>query len=127
MNPNRELHELFGHCWHEQGEFGRERPRGYKYICSCGLCCSSLSILEEHIHASNPDYAADPRMVIREMEKRKDGKLFFAKLIYAGDNVEAIDDDGLIDRDLILDTTGKLRGLAIGWMKEQKKGEGDAT
>lgn len=66
----------------------------------------------------NPDLTSDDGKVklLRKMEKQKDGKLFFAKLIYRGNNVQAIDDDGYIPRKLITDQTGKLLNLAYKWL-----------
>ena len=106
MDINKELCEKLGICCPDISDYDDEG------ICGlCGECYEAHNI---------PDYVADPRLVLREMEKREDGKLFFAKLIYAGNNVEAIDDDGLIDRDLILDTTGRLAQIALDWIKEGK-------
>ena len=65
------------------------------------------------------DYT-DPREVLRVMSKREDFSRWVAQI-----NALSIDEDGdLIDNaipvDLILDTTGKLRDLAIKWMEGRK-------
>lgn len=57
-----------------------------RYACSI---CGSLDY--------NPTFS-DIRSICEVMDKRPDGKLFYAKLMYMGNNVEAIDDDGYIDR-----------------------------
>ncbi len=67
--------------------------------------------------SKNPDYAADPRLVPREMERI--GKLgeFLSYLC----RINSMPDcNGSIPAYYILDTTGKLRDAAIGWMKEHK-------
>jgi hypothetical protein len=56
------------------------------------------------------------------MEAHPKGKLFFAKLMYRGQNVEAIDDDGYISRHYITDTTGLLAQAAVEWLTAQKEG-----
>jgi len=64
---------------------------------------------------------SDPGKVqlLREMEKHVDGKLFFARLRYIGDYIEAADDDGVIERDYITDETGKLLTAAYDFLKEK--------
>jgi len=67
-----------------------------------------------------PDYAADPRLVLREMMKRKDWPRFLDSI----DGMHNCYDYGqeIVWRDWIevkylLDTTGKLRDKAIEWLK----------
>ena len=55
--------------------------------------------------------------LLKRMENHPNGKLFFAQLIYAGDNVEAIDDDGLIARSYITDDTGALARAALEFLE----------
>ena len=55
--------------------------------------------------------------LLRRMENHPNGKLFFAQLIYAGVNVEAIDDDGLIQRSYILDDNGALARVALEFLE----------
>lgn len=62
-----------------------------------------------------PDF--DAKSILEVMDKRPDGKLFYAHLMYSGDNVEAIDDDGYIDRDYIKNPD-KLLEVAVEWCEE---------
>ena len=66
-----------------------------------------------------PDFA-DPSgriELLRRMENHPNGKLFFAQLTYAGENVEAIDDDGLIARSYITDDTGALARVVLEFLE----------
>jgi len=76
--------------------------------------------LQWHCKHSNPDFAADPARLLREMERHPDGPLFFAKLIYRGNNVEAIDDDGLIPRKYII-KPGLLLKEVAKWFRGKEK------
>ena len=100
MDKNRELHELLGLEWKEEWQL--KDANGEVVLIP---------------REDNPDYTDDPRLVLREMKKREDFHRFVAKI-----NAFSLDeDDALIDNaipvDLILDTTGKLRDLAIEWLK----------
>ena len=83
--------------------------------------------LKQHLREVNPDYATDPRLVLREMDRIGKLEHFLAKL-----NAFSLDeDDDLINNavpvDYILDpngeleTTGKLVKEAIKFMKEKEK------
>jgi hypothetical protein len=97
MDKNRELAELLGIPWHRSvGDY-------------CEIC-GHYSCMED-----NPDFAADPRLVLRKMDKHPEGRLFYAQLIYGGGG-----DDGLIPRGYILDTTGLLRDKAVDFLKVRK-------
>ena len=100
---NRKLHEALGRCWHE--------PAANKpwYCMKC----------KDYFHHTNPDYCADPRLVIEAMMERKDWPLF---LDYVGGDYYPPADPlagniSLIDCNLILDKTGKLRDAAIEWLE----------
>ena len=116
MDKNRELHELLGLCWHEI----KEVTPTMRYKCSCGYICYVDDSMNYHCRVNNPDYAADPRLVLREMEKRDDFNRFVAKI----NGFSLDEDDELIDNaipiDLILDTTGKVGDLAIKWLEGKK-------
>ncbi|MFH1448101.1 MAG: hypothetical protein ABIG39_04520 [Candidatus Micrarchaeota archaeon] len=117
MGKNKELHELLGLCWHEEVPSSKI----FNYRCLCGYEVETqIRLLGKHIRENNPDYASDPRLVLREMMKREDFRLFMARLMYYGDTAGAIDWDEDITIDLILDTTGKLRDMAIEWLKNNK-------
>ena len=107
MNKNRELHELLRHCWHEP--YGEKLFRSSTFF-TC-YKCGMIDVRQDW----NSDYAADSRLVLKEMMKRKDW-LRFKKYI----NKDSYDHLICISIDLILDTTGKLRDLAIDWLKETK-------
>ena len=96
MDKNRELHELLGLEWKIKWIF-----TGAAY--------------EERSSKDNPDYAADPRLVLREMMKREDW-LDFRLLM----NRYSYDHLTCIEIELILDPTGKLRDMAIEWLKGEK-------
>ena len=111
MNVNRRLHEAFGHCWHEsfvvvQPYIEYEQDR----IVKCVHCEKQGSQSD----LSNPDYAADPRLVLREMMKREDYKRFLGSI-----RVDLnYDDVPYIEIFYIMDTTGELRDRAIEWLEK---------
>lgn len=113
MNLNKELHEALGYCWHEL-YYHHETPsiQGF-YTCSCGKTFSHASEAFEHTSKSNPDYVADPRLVIREMMKREDWENFLNQGIQ---KQKWLRDDDWIE--LFMDTTGKLAQLALDWIKK---------
>ena len=118
MDPNREFAERVGLRWHELIQS--------TFYCTCGTKYFGEKEINNHISKNNPDYVADPRLVLREMAKREDFPLFMARLMYMGDSVEGIDWDHNIDIDYILDAnfeleiTGKLVKEAIEFLKEER-------
>jgi hypothetical protein len=72
--------------------------------------------LHELLGLSGPvsDYCGDPRLVIKAMMERKDWEGFQWRICQE-ENIHCV------DIDLIMDTTGKLALLAIGWLKEKRK------
>ena len=109
MDKNRELHELLGLEWKQT-------------IKECSICNSIISYKTTD---PNPDYAADPRLVLREMMRCKDWSRFHMRI--GSRERTVIDPDGIawvinseIRIDLVLNTTGKLRDLAIEWLKNNK-------
>jgi hypothetical protein len=101
---NKKLCQHLGICWHEYPLTGR---------CACIKCGYSGSDV-------NPDFTRDPLALLRLMEKREDGNLFFANLMYGVDNVEEIDDDGLIDREYLVNQTGKFANAVLEWFKGRR-------
>jgi len=80
---------------HPRIDWEEESEKKTFYLCNC-----------QHEKGDElPDYAADPRLVLREMMKRKEW-IEFRWFI----------DDCWVDL-IVLDTTGKLRDLAIEWLK----------
>ena len=112
-NRNRELHELLGHCWHE---WELSAPA---YECKkCG------QIVTKYESTLNPDYTADPRLVLWDMQKQDDWDGFCAKFLV---DYEGWDTHYLL-MDLFLDTTGKLADLASGLEREairKERGRGN--
>jgi len=68
---------------------------------------------------SSPDFCADPRLVLEVMDKNLGGRLFYAKLMYHGDNVEARDDDGYISRYYMTDKSGLLALKAAEYLETE--------
>ena len=85
--------------------------------CSCGL---TGHIVIDSCTKANPDFYTDAGAVrlLRELEKWEHGKLFFAQAFYEGNNVEANDDDGCIERETI--TTPGLLADKVIERKEEK-------
>jgi hypothetical protein len=74
---------------------------------------------EEEYESGNlhyPDFT-DVREVLKVISKKKWYNLFMAKLIYWGDNVEAIDWDGNIDVDYVINP-GMLRDKVINFLEK---------
>lgn len=97
---NRRLAELFGICWIDVNNLDDE-----------GICLKCGKAYESH---SNPDFAADPRLVLREMMKREDW-MYFHESIGCLDPEHRYLDAVLID--YILDQTGLLRDRAVEWLE----------
>jgi hypothetical protein len=105
MNPNQEFHELNGKEW-------LQVPSEQ---------CGDLDCLE--CYPRNPDYAADPRLVLREMVGNGYWRQTYGDgFVFKVGNFQKSDwsDNGNIPIDLILDTTGLLRDAAIKFLKERK-------
>jgi len=106
MNKNQELHELLGLEWIEDWVLTNSEG-------------TTVRIPRE----DNPDYATDPRLVLREMEKQGMLKEFLVDIwderIIAHDTNLATALGVMVNIIyLILDTTGKLRNLAIDWLNK---------
>ena len=103
---NEMLCELLGIKWHEA--ISRDNRHGW--LCKCG---------QYDCYRINPEFFSPAGRIhlLRRMENHPNGKLFFAQLVYAGDNVEAIDDDGLIPRSYITDDNGALARVALEFLE----------
>jgi len=123
MDKNRELQELLGLHWHEyMWKDDDTIPGGGLFECGCGH--------KTHFQWSfkiNPDYASDPRLVLREIEKK--GNLGrFILWIWCDSGMVVYNEKWtelgilgilvLVIKLIAIDTTGKLRDLAIRWLKE---------
>lgn len=102
---NREFAELTGLCWHEW-----DIPTLQGQMFTCKLCGEWS---EKPFH---PDYAADPRLVLREMIlKCKDWDGFV-------DRIGArIGGQAYFHHAFILDTNGLCRDQAIVWLKRDER------
>jgi len=96
MDKNREFHELVGLCWHEPES---EQSNRFGYCRNCGKHMPECE--------SNPDYAADPRLILKEMVKRPDWDEFQKQVI-----------DPFA---YMLDDTGLLRDAAIKFIRKEDK------
>jgi len=123
MDKNRELHGLLGHTKHN---YTISTGEGLSK-CSCGL--SGYSV-REVCAKSIPDYASDPRLVLREIEKK--GNLGrFILWIWCDSGMVVYNEKWtelgilgilvLVIKLIAIDTTGKLRDLAIEWLKQGKE------
>ena len=101
MDKNCELHELLGLCW---GKPDREA------IWKCKKCGAGMSLI------TYPDYAADPRLVLREMMlKCKDWDGFVDRIGVR------IGGQAYFHHAFILDTNGLCRDQAIVWLKRDER------
>jgi len=115
MDQNRRLAELLKICWHEL-EFDPLGDKEFPYCKHCGRqdipwhweCPNGKCF---RIADSSPDFT-DPRLVLREMRKRKDW-LRFIDYTDGGTRMGAI----RIDVHLVMDDTGKLRSMAIAFLE----------
>ena len=99
---NKRLCEKLGIEWHEDTS---ETSSFFKFFkCSCGKHnFRSVEEIKIHIQKSNPDFTVNAKTLIEAIKGKEYEGLFFAQLMYGNNaNVEGIDDDGLIDRDYIL-------------------------
>jgi hypothetical protein len=114
---NRKLHEALGHCYHEWKRVTVDPKSSYQ----CQKCW--VEIKEPY----NPDYVSDPRLVLREMQKREGFSCFLSFLMFGSEN-DCLEDELIYAEatlqivDLILDDTGKLAQLALDWLEREKKG-----
>lgn len=102
---NKRLAELVGIPWNEPWEELDE-------------CTGKVEICGKY---DNPDFCADPRLVLREMMKREDWRLF--SMVKGFWNVHRHPvatptyTDAYLNVDDILDTTGKLALAAIAYLE----------
>ena len=112
MDLNREFAELVGVQWHEQVSTKEDG-----YGCSCGFLTYFGGMYGEHIRDnSNPDYAADPRLVLREIDRLKKRESFINYLLRTENTWSILD----MAFDFMIDTTGKLTKKAIEFLKEAR-------
>ena len=104
MDKNREFHELVGLCWHEP-ESAQTTNYGF-----CRHCRKPNYECED-----NSDYAADPRLVLREM-RTKSSDLYDDFLDSLAPELEQY---GYIEAYYILDESGILRDAAIKFIRKE--------
>jgi hypothetical protein len=102
MNKNLEFYKLSGKRAHIIEEIDRNGYLGYR----CEECDLEWDWKDVGCKWDVPNYKDDPRMVLAVMRARNDWLIFLRDL-------EVRDIIGLV-----MDKTGKLRDLAIKWMKE---------
>ena len=110
MNLNRELHEALGYCWHEK----HAEYRG-EIACTCWATFKSEEEFIQHCKSSNPNYKAEPWLVIREMKKKGLRKRFLSS-IGTTTNLDAL---GKMSSLIAIDTTGQLAQLALDWLRKE--------
>ena len=110
MSKNRELHEFLGLCWHSPA------APSMSHIGSA-ICKKCKQWLD-----ANPNYAADPRLVLREMIKKRGGKGWINFIDEIG-QMEYDKETDTIRVSLILDATGKLRDAAWEWLRKEATDE----
>jgi hypothetical protein len=110
---NRKFAKLARICCHEENI-------GYlpDYGCICGFKDSRRWVLKKHLLKNpNPDFCADPRLVLEVMMKREDWSEFLFVIVAA---LTCKEERCPLIR-YILDTTGLLAVKAIEWMEGKEK------
>ena len=110
MNLNRELYEALGYCWHEK----HAEYRG-EIACTCWATFKSEEEFIQHCKSSNPNYKAEPWLVIGEMEKRKELNKFWMWL-----HIDKHLDGFEVFNLLAMDRTGKIATIAKDWLRKLK-------
>ena len=120
MNLNRELHEALGYCWHELENIGIDesfKNYGDVFFHVCKKCGFLTDDCQEEC---NPNYVADPRLVIREMMKRGELEAFSFYVWDRSDKLRYIASYLDIIRMVAIDQTGKLARLALDWLQKEE-------
>ena len=114
---NRRFAELSEISWHELDDF-----KFGAYFCSCRHQSPTREMLASHIKKLNPDYCADPRLVLEVMRGKLDVVYysFMRHLANHAPNTEPSNVLIWITKNYLLDKTGQLALLAIRWMEEKK-------
>ena len=107
-DPNQRFAELAGLEWHDI-----EPPNNQclMYRCTCGADFGMPLDAIQHQNKNNPDFT-DAREVLKVME----GKNTLSSFLLWLSKDESVN---RIHVHLVLDTTGKLRDLAIEWMEKE--------
>ena len=115
LNKNKRFAELVGICWCEPEYYNEDIDKCHK----CGAIYSTGRRSTAH-----PDFAADPRIVLREMMKREDWPEFSNEIgpckhkpDISPFNYPPMEASEAVYYEYILDTTGKLRDAAIEWLE----------
>ena len=115
-SKNREFHEFF----HRDVT---NYDSGDVHKCLCGkkyyMSDAGTKAFEEHLN-NVPDYAADPRLVLREMMKREDWDRFVEYIYHKQpSDINRLSPYAELVFNYIPDTTGKLRDVGIEFMREK--------
>jgi hypothetical protein len=106
---NRRLHEALGWCWHEYDHW-----KGRRQVCRCGQW---LWYFDAPVEWGNPNYCADPRLVIEVMREKED---FVRFIRFLSKGMIEPAQSSFICIDLMMDKTGKLAELAIEWLAQKE-------
>lgn len=98
---------------------------GGMFDCLCGKSFSSINEILYHIDVNPcPDFVSDPRLVLREMMKRRDREKFLRSLCnsHTPDNYfDKVSFYYFIDGNGELETTGLLCKAACEWMEKERE------
>lgn len=116
---DRYIAEKLGFCWHEPVYGNIYHP----FLCSCGEDWRDEKYVLDHCHDANPDFAADPLRLLREMHKQRGWYEFLAKSL--DHYQQEYGQDVLHDFAgyYLLNTTGRLRDAAYEWLKGRDKSD----
>jgi hypothetical protein len=125
QDSNRRFAKAAGICRHMVRNYSliRDHREVSPPTCSCRKTFFTDVSLEMHIKRENPDFCADPRLVLEVMMKREDWLEFWES---TGWNDAHFGEQELsIPISYILDTTGLLALKAISWLEKQTEGGGE--
>lgn len=113
---NKRFAELTGICWHRQAE---DKEWFECHRCSCRLDIPTIEFYQ-HCREANPDFCADPRLVLEVMMKR-DGWLGLIEPDCIEYSNLGVLSGAFVLAGFMTNTTGLLALKAIEWMELQKQ------
>lgn len=109
---NRRLHEaLEEKCWHEF-EYDPDFENETYWTCKCGIKTT------DNANYSNPDYCADPRLVIEAMRERNEDSTFITYVVTQHPYKYKYAEYAIVD--LMMNREGALALLALEWIEGRK-------
>ena len=111
MDRNKRLAELLGICWHDlvPNDWPHNSLLPIKHF-RCANCDIYTNKCEADI---NPDFAGDPRLVLRECEKTERGREFILHFLLSHRKPE------ILQR--LLNTSGNVADEAIEFLEKEGK------